>query len=53
VSCFVRGDFHQVGVEGVREAGSNELGLGIVGQTLTVELILEVLQGKSIVEDVD
>jgi hypothetical protein len=53
VSCFVRGDFHQVGVEGVREAGGNELGLGVVGQTLTVELILEVLEGKSIVKDVD
>ena len=49
---LVAGDGHQVLVEGVGEPGGDKVGLGVVGQTLAVELVLEVLQGQSIVEDV-
>ena len=52
VGGLVAGDGHQVLVEGVGEPGGDKVGLGVVGQTLAVELVLEVLQGQSIVEDV-
>ena len=45
-------DFLQVGIEGVLHAGLDEVGLGVVLQTLLVEGGLEVLQSQSIVEDV-
>ena len=48
---LVLGDGLQVAVEGGVEAGSGELGLGVVGQTFAVELVLEVLQGESVVQD--
>ena len=41
----------QVLVEGVGEAGSDELGLGVVLETLAVEGVLEVLEGERVVED--
>lgn len=44
--------FLEVGVEGVCEAGGNELGLSVVCETFAVELVFEVLQSKSIVQDV-
>ena len=52
VGGFVGGDFHQVLVEGVGETGGEEVGVGVVGETFTVELVLQVLEGESIVEDV-
>lgn len=48
---FVVGDFFQVVVEGVCESGFDEVGLGIVGEAFTVELVLEVLESQSVVED--
>jgi len=51
VGLLVLGDGLQVVVEGGVEAGGGELLLGVVGQTLAVELVLEVLQGECIVED--
>jgi len=51
VGLLVLGDGLQVVVEGGVEAGGGELLLGVVGQTLAVELVLEVLQGERIVED--
>lgn len=48
---LVLGDHLQVVVEGRVEAGGCELRLGVVGQTVAVELVLEVLQGEGIVED--
>ena len=52
VGGLVRGDLLEVGVEVGIEPGSGEVGLGVVGKTLTVEFVLEVLQGQSIVEDI-
>lgn len=43
----------EVGVEWVGESGLDEVLLGVVGKTLTVELILEVLKGQGVVEDVN
>lgn len=51
VNLLVLGDGLQVVVEGGVEAGGGELLLGVVGQTLAVELVLKVLQGEGIVED--
>lgn len=48
---LVLGDDLQVVVEGGVETGGGELRLGVVGQTLTVEFVLEVLQGERIVKD--
>ena len=44
-------DLLQVGIERIREASSNEVGLRVVGQTFLVELTLEILECKSIVQD--
>lgn len=52
MSGLVAGDLLQVAVEGRVKAGRRELFLGEVGQTLAVELVLEVLQGQGVVEDV-
>lgn len=53
VGGLVVGDLLQVGVEWVGETGCDEVGLGVVGKTLTVELVLEMLEGKSVVKDTD
>ena len=52
VGGLVRGDFFQVGVESRVEAGRGEHFFGEVGETFPVECVFEMLQGKSIVEDV-
>lgn len=52
MSGLVAGDLLQVAVEGRVKTGGCELFLGEVGQTLAVELVLEVLQGQGVVEDV-
>ena len=43
----------QVLVERVCETSGDEVGLGVVRQTFTVELVLEVIEGESVVEDLD
>ena len=53
VGCLVRGDFHQIRVEGVGEASVDEVRLRVVGKTFTVELVFEVLESESIIEDFD
>lgn len=52
VASLILGDLNQVLVEWVGETSIEELLVGVVGQTLTVEGVLEVLKGKSIVEDI-
>lgn len=49
---LVAGNLLQGGIEGRVETSRGKLVLGEVGQTLTVELILEVFEGQSIVEDI-
>jgi len=51
VRLLVLRDGLQVVVEGGVETGGGELLLGVVGQTLTVKFVLEVLQGERIVKD--
>jgi len=52
--CFlIERDFHEIRVERVREAGGDEVGLGVVGYALSVECVLEVLECEGIVEDVN
>lgn len=51
MSLFVDIDLLQVGVEGIREAGFHKVGLSVIGETLLVELALEIFQGQGIVED--
>lgn len=53
MGLLISGDLNEVGIERCLEAGGLELLLSVVCKTLTVEGILEVLKGKSIVEDVD
>ena len=48
---LVGGDGHQVLVEGVGKTGGDEVGVGVVGESFTVELVFQVLEGESIVED--
>lgn len=43
----------QVLVEGGREAGFGEGGSAVVGESLAVEGVFEVLEGEGVVEDVD
>ena len=52
VGSLVGGHFHQVLVEWVWETGGDEVGVGVVGETFTVELVLQVLEGESVIEDV-
>lgn len=52
VGHLVRGDFLQVGVEGRVEAACGEVGFREVLEPLLVECVFEMLEGKSIVEDV-
>lgn len=47
---LIDGDLLEVGVECAVESGRGELLLGVVGEALTVEGILEMLQGQGIVE---
>ena len=49
---FIVGNLLKVLIDGVRETSCDEVGLGIVGETFTVELVLEVLEGEGVVEDV-
>lgn len=53
VHLLILVDGLQVVVELVRAAGHVEVGLGVVGQALLVELALEVLEGQRVVEDGD
>jgi hypothetical protein len=50
---LIVGDFLEVGVEWVGETGLDEVLLGVVGKTLTVELVLELHEGQGVVEDVN
>lgn len=43
---FIERDLLQVVVEWVSEAGGDEISLGVVLQTLAVEFVLQVLEGK-------
>ena len=52
VRGFVRGDFLQVGIESRVEASLSEVGFGKVAETFSVESVFEMLEGKSIVEDI-
>lgn len=49
---LVAGDGLEVGVEWVGESSTSESSLGVVGETVAVESVLEVLKGKSVVEDI-
>jgi hypothetical protein len=51
VGGFVVGDLFRVVVEGVRECCFDAVSLGVIGETFAVELVLEVLEGESVVED--
>ena len=53
VGGFIAGNFLKVLIKRVRETSCDEVGLGIVGETFTVEFVLEVLEGEGVVEDVD
>lgn len=48
---LIGADTLDVGVEGGVETGVGEVLLGVLGETLTVEGILEVLKSESVVED--
>lgn len=52
MSSLVRRNLLQVCVKGCVETNGSELLLGEVCQTLTVELVLEMLQSESVVEDI-
>lgn len=51
VGHLVRGNFLQVFVEGRVEACVREVGLGEVVESFTVELVLQVLEGQRVLED--
>lgn len=50
VGLLVKVDLHQVGVEGIGEAGGYEVGLGVVCKSLLVELSFKVFESQGIVE---
>ena len=50
MGLLVGGDLLEVGVEGCVESDGGKVGLGVVGETLAVEGVLEVLQRQGIVE---
>lgn len=50
---FVIVDLLEIVVEWIGKAGSDELGLGVVGKAFLVELALQILQGQGIIEDYD
>jgi hypothetical protein len=47
------GDFLQVVAEGVGEPSFDEVGLGVVGKTLAVEFVFQMLKSECVVEDTD
>jgi hypothetical protein len=51
VGRLVAADGLDAVVDGRVVAGSGEVGLGEVGETLLVEVVLEVLEGQGVVED--
>src|SRR5213080_363544 len=51
MSLLIFGNFYQVLVERIREAGIKEILVGEVGKTLAIEGVLEVLKRQSIVEN--
>jgi hypothetical protein len=53
VGSLIVGDFLQVVVEGVGKTSFDEIGLGVVGKTLTVELVFQMLKSECVVEDTD
>lgn len=52
MGLLIGGDLLQVGIEWVSEASTGEGSLGVVGKTVAVEGILQVLESQSIVEDI-
>lgn len=44
-------NFLEVVVEGVLETRCDEVGLRVIGETFTIELVLEMLKGESVVEN--
>ena len=52
MSSLVARDLHQVCIEGCVVASCSELRLCKIGKTFTVELVLKMLEGKSIVENI-
>jgi hypothetical protein len=48
---FVIGSLFQVCVKRIREASSDEFGLGVVGKAFLIEISPEVLKSESVVED--
>ena len=48
---FIKVNLLEIGVEWIREAGGDKLGLGVVGEAFLVELPLQILQRQGIVED--
>ena len=53
VSGLIVGDLPEVGIEGGIESSFGKVRLGIVLETITVELVLEVLKREGIVQDTD
>ena len=51
MGSLILGDLLQVVVEGVGETSFDEVGLDVVGKTLTVELVFQVLKIECVVED--
>ena len=51
VGLFVEVDLLQVFIERIFKTSSNELRLGVIGETLLIEFALEILQRQGIVEN--
>lgn len=51
MGCLVSGDLSEAVADPAGEAGVLKVGLGVVGETLLVEGVLEVLKGQSEVEN--
>lgn len=49
---LIRGDLHQILVEGVGESSIEKITTGIVLETLSIESCLKVFESQCIVEDV-
>lgn len=52
MGSLIAGDGLEVGVNLGVESGVLEVGLGVLGETITIEGILEMLQGQGILENV-
>lgn len=50
MDLLIKVDFLQVGVEWIGEAGPDEVGSGVVGKAILVELAFEVLQRKGVIK---